>query len=254
MNNNIAKLARMIDQADAIVIFTGAGISTESGISDYRSKGGRWERFRPVTIQEFEASDAKRKEYWQMKLDLLESLKEAAPNDGHRAIAALEKCGKLKGLITQNIDGLHQAAGNSKEKTIEIHGTNLKTVCLSCGDLQPWQNVYAELRDGVEVPLCTKCDGFLKPNTISFGQRLDQALLQKAFDWAADCDLLLAVGSTLVVEPAASIPRTAKSHGAVLSIITLSETPLDTLADLKIADSCGEVLRSTMEILNHLKT
>jgi NAD-dependent deacetylase len=250
MGNEAAQLAEMIKRAGDVVVFTGAGISTESGISDYRSKGGRWQKFQPVTIQEFQASDEKRKEYWQMKLDLLESLKNARPNEGHKAIAELEKRGKLKGLITQNIDGLHQAAGNSKEKTIEIHGTNLETVCLSCSDMRPWQEVYKELKNGVEAPLCSKCGGFLKPNTISFGQMLDQALLKKAFEWAADCDLLLAVGSTLVVEPAASIPRTAKNYGAALCIITLSETPLDSIADLKISQPSGHFLKDVIAMLN----
>ncbi len=250
MSDNCIQLAEMISKADDVVVFTGAGISTESGISDYRSKGGRWERFTPVTIQQFMESHEKRKEYWRMKHDLLESLRDAKPNDGHRAIAALERIGKLKGLITQNIDGLHQAAGNTREKTIEIHGSNLQTVCLSCADLQPWQEVYKELKDGVEVPLCEKCRGFLKPNTISFGQSLDQVLLQKAFDWAADCDLFLAIGSTLLVEPAASIPKSAKSYGATLCIVTLSETPLDSFADLKIAEPTGPVFKGVIEILS----
>jgi NAD-dependent deacetylase len=249
MDEKIAQLAGMINTAETIVVFTGAGMSTESGISDYRSQNGRWQRFSPVTIQEFQASDEKRKEYWRMKLDLLESIKRAKPNDGHKAIAAMEKLGKLRGLITQNIDGLHQAAGNSREKTIEIHGTNLETICLACGDLKPWQMVYKKLKEGIEVPVCEHCGGFLKPNTISFGQRLDQNLLQKAFNWAAECDLLLAVGSTLIVEPAASIPRTAKSHGAVLCIVTLSQTPLDSFADLKVAQSCGVVFKDAVELL-----
>jgi len=249
-NNSSTQLAQMIKKSKDVVVFTGAGISTESGISDYRSKGGRWQRFTPVTIQEFKASDEKRKEYWRMKLDLLESLKDAKPNDGHIAIAKLEKLGYLKGLITQNIDGLHQAAGNTCDKIIEIHGTNLETICLSCSDLRPWQQVYKKLKSGIEVPLCEQCDGFLKPNTISFGQRLDQASLQKAFDWAADCDLLLAVGSTLLVEPAASIPRTAKSQGAFLCIVTHSETPLDSLADLKISESCGDIFKDAIKLLS----
>jgi len=250
MNEQCVQLADLINRSNDIVVFTGAGISTESGISDYRSKGGRWQRFTPVTIQEFQASEDKRKEYWRMKLELLESMNNAKPNDGHIAIAQLEKLGKLKGLITQNIDGLHLTAGNTRGKTIEIHGTNLETICLSCGDLQPWQKVYDILKEGVEVPLCEQCGGFLKPNTISFGQRLDQALLQKAFDWAADCDLLLAAGSTLVVEPAASIPRTAKSQGARLVIVTLSDTPLDSLADLKITESCGVVFKDALQLID----
>jgi len=250
MNEKISLIAGKIVETKKNIVFTGAGISTESGISDYRSKGGRWERFRPVTIQEFEASEERRREYWTEKFELLEALKEAGPNDGHKAIAALERLGKLKGLITQNIDGLHQAAGSSQERIIEIHGTTLETVCLSCGDLKPWQEVYQELKRGIAIPLCKKCDGFLKPNTISFGQQLNQALLQKAFDWTSDCDLLLAVGSTLVVEPAASIPRAAKSNEAALCIITISETPLDPFADLKITEPCGSVLKHAVEILD----
>ena len=249
MKNEIDRLTGLIRQARDIVVFTGAGISTESGIADYRGKGGRWQRFNPVTIQEFVASEDKRKEYWREKLALWEVLKDARPNEGHKAIAALEKAGRLKGLITQNIDGLHRLAGNSREKTIELHGTCLETVCLSCGDIQPWQDVYQELTRGVEVPLCAKCAGLLKPNTISFGQNLVQADLQKAFDWASDCDLLLAVGSTLVVEPAASIPRAAKHGGAALCIITLSETPLDPLADVKVTGPCGQTLSSVLAAL-----
>jgi len=245
----VEKLTGWIKRSNNIVVFTGAGISTESGISDYRSRGGRWQRFTPVTIQEFEASEDKRKEYWRMKLELLEAIKDAKPNDGHLAIAELEKLGKLNGLITQNIDGLHESAGTSKDKMILIHGTNLETVCLSCGDIRHWREAYDKLKRGVEVPLCDRCDGLVKPNTISFGQQLNQADLQRAFEWAAGCDLMLAVGSTLVVEPAASIPRTAKRNGAALCIVTLSETPLDDVADLKVEDSCGAVLKNTLESL-----
>lgn len=240
-------LTQFINEAEEIVVFTGAGISTESGISDYRSKGGIWDRFKPVTIQEFEVSHDKRVEYWQTKLDLYESLKDAHPNAGHQAIVDLEKMGKLKGLITQNIDGLHQTAGTSKDKILELHGTNLETICLSCSDLTPWQETYEELKGGEAVPLCKKCNGFLKPNTISFGQTLDQSVLQEAFLWAQDCDLLLAIGSTLIVEPAASIPRMAKQNGAYLIIITMSETPLDQFADLKITKSAGDVLAAALK-------
>ena len=250
MDQDIEQLGKLLKNAENVVVFTGAGISTESGISDYRSKGGRWERFQPVTIQEFHASEEKRREYWRMKLELLEALKDACPNDGHKAIADLEQSGRMKGLITQNIDGLHQAAGSSPEKIIEIHGTNLETICLSCEDLRPWQEVYAVLKTGVEVPLCVKCNGFLKPNTISFGQPLNQVSLKKAFEWAADSDVFLAVGSTLVVEPAASIPRTAKTYGSALCIITRSETPLDSLADIKIMESTGVVLKNVMEYVH----
>jgi len=230
-----------------IVVFTGAGISTESGISDYRSKGGLWDRFQPVTIQEFLTSQEKRVQYWQTKCDLYHSLEKAVPNAGHKAIAELERCQKLKGVITQNIDGLHQMAGNSTEKVLELHGNNRETICLSCQDITPWQETFERLKSGDEAPLCRRCSGFLKPHTISFGQALDPQVLQTAMHWSRNCDLMIAVGSTLIVEPAASIPRIAKDNGATLIIITLSHTPLDQIADIKITSSAGECLRAVME-------
>lgn len=248
-DNQIKELANAIEQSKEIVVFTGAGISTESGIADYRSKGGRWNQFRPVTIQEFMASGDKRIEYWKMKLDLFESMKDAKPNAGHKAIVAIDQMGKLKGLITQNIDGLHTKAGIPKNKLMEIHGTNLEIKCLSCQEITDWAPTYEKLKDGEKVPLCLKCGGFLKPNTISFGQNLIPEVLDQSFAWAKECDLMLALGSTLVVEPAASIPRTAKSNGAMLAIITLSETPLDSLADIKIEESTGEVLSGVLSII-----
>ena len=244
---NIQTIARYIEESRQILIFTGAGISTESGISDYRSKGGLWDRFQPVTSQEFMSSPQKRKEYWQTKMELYKSFQTAGPNAGHRAIVTIEKQGKLRGIVTQNIDGLHQMAGSSPDKILELHGSNRKTVCLSCGDLRPWPEVYQRLKAGEGVPLCHFCGGFLKPNTISFGQALDPAILNEAFAWSNSCDLILAVGSTLIVEPAASIPRTAKANGAKLVIITFSDTPLDGIADLKMNCSAGEVLSHALE-------
>ena len=254
VDTKIKNLAQFIHEAERILIFTGAGISTESGISDYRSKGGLWDRFQPVTIQEFIASEEKRKQYWQQKLELYDSFtKGVAPNAGHRAIVEIERMGKLRGIVTQNIDGLHQQAGSNPQKILELHGTNRETFCLSCGEKTPWQDVYKRLQEGDEIPECLKCGGLLKPNTISFGQALDPQVLRTSFAWARDCDLLLAIGSTLVVEPAASIPRIAKECGARLVIITISETPLDEVADLKITASIGETLRQVMAILKNIQ-
>ncbi len=247
--DKIKRLANFISESKSIVVFTGAGISTESGISDYRSKGGIWERFQPVTFQEFLASEAKRKEYWRTKFQLYETMREAQPNDGHKAIVAIEQLGKLKGLIMQNIDGLHQMAGTSPEKIIELHGTNRETVCLSCGELRAWQEVYERLKQGEAAPQCRKCRGLLKPNTISFGQALDVKVLEHAIDWVRDCDCLLAVGSTLIVEPAASIPRLAKRNGAKLAIITISETPLDDSVDLVINAAIGATLNAALKLI-----
>jgi len=238
----IEQLKRFIEQSHQIVVFTGAGISTESGISDYRSQGGIWQRFVPVTIQEFVADEDKRELYWQRKLALFEENKDAKPNPGHKAIVALERQGKLRAVITQNIDGLHQIAGTDPEKILELHGTALEVICLSCGDIHLWDYAYQRLKEGEKVLLCEKCQGLLKPNTISFGQTLDPHVLEQSLKHLSQCDMILALGSSLVVEPAASMPRIAKEHGALLAIITQSVTPLDGLADLKIEDSIGKIL------------
>ena len=244
----IAQLKRWVETSHQVVVFTGAGISTESGISDYRSQGGIWKRFQPVTIQEFVEDEQKRRLYWQRKLALYEENKEAKPNLGHQAIVRLEQQGKLRALITQNIDGLHQLAGSSKEKTLEIHGTTLEVICLSCQDVHPWEHTYRRLKSGDDIPLCERCGGLLKPNTISFGQNLNSHLLEQAFLHARECDLLLVLGSSLVVEPAATIPRIAKQQGACLVIITQSATPLDSLADLKMEASIGETMHSVVGV------
>ena len=159
--------------------------------------------------------------------------------------------GKLKGIVTQNIDGLHEMAGSSREKILELHGTNRRTICLSCQDLTGWEETHQRLKNGEQVLLCLKCGGLLKPNTISFGQALNQNILNSAVFWSRTCDLMLALGSTLVVEPAASLPRLAKRAEARLVIITLSETPLDDLADLKITASTGQVLSEVLQILKN---
>lgn len=239
-------LHQYIQPARRIVVFTGAGISTESGIRDYRSQGGIWQRFQPVTIQEFLSDDGKRRLYWQRKLALYEENKDARPNAGHQAVVKLEERGQLLAVITQNIDGLHRMAGTSPEKLLEIHGTNLEVICLSCGVVHPWRHAYERLVKGEDAPACNDCGGWLKPNTISFGQNLNPDILSTSFRHAADCDLMIVLGSSLVVEPAASIPRAAKEHGAKLVIITQSETPLDHLADLKITAPIGKTLGPVM--------
>ena len=244
--DSIEQLKCFIEQSQEIVVFTGAGISTESGISDFRSQGGIWQRFEPVTIQEFMADEGKRKLYWERKLALFEENKDAKPNGGHKAIVELERQGKLRALITQNIDGLHQMAGTDPEKILELHGTAREVICLSCGDIHSWDHAYKRLNNGEQTPLCEKCQGYLKPNTISFGQTLDPHILDRSYDHVSQCDMILAIGSSLVVEPAASIPRMAKECGAILVIITKSETPIDRLADLKIEDSIGATLSQTI--------
>lgn len=242
----IESLTALFREAASIVAFTGAGISTESGIPDYRSQGGLWKRFQPVTLQEFLASEDSRREYWKHKRELYRCFEKAEPNGAHRALTALNAAGKLRGVITQNIDELHQMAGLPAEKVLELHGTNRRTLCWDCGDVTAWQETYERLRAGESAPECRRCGGLLKPATISFGQNLDPGVLHEAFLWAGQCDLLVAVGSTLVVEPAASLPRRAKSNGARLAIVNLSETPLDDTADLVIRAQAGAVLKEAV--------
>lgn len=245
MNNPTTETAlqfrSLIERHQKILCFTGAGISTESGIRDYRSQGGLWKEYRPVTLQEFLDSEDMRIEYWRRKKETFPSMQKAKPNSGHFAIAELEKQGKLLGLVTQNIDGLHAKAGNTK--IIEIHGTNMETICLNCGMIESSAKVFPRLEKEA-APRCLKCGGFLKPNTISFGQDLRAADLQQAFQWAKQCDLLLCIGSSLVVEPAASIPVRAKQYGATLVILNSESTPLDRFADLVIHAQIGAFFES----------
>ncbi len=240
----INELKKLIHISKRIVFFTGAGISTESGISDYRSQGGAYERYRPVTIQEFLASEESRKEFWRRKKEFYNQLGKAQPNEGHLAIAQLEERGKVTGVVTQNIDGLHQSAGS--KKIFEIHGTNLEIICLSCEKITPYKNTLNRLNRGEEVPTCEDCGGWLKTNTISFGQELNPDILQRSFALARNCDLMVAVGSTLVVEPAASIPRRAKEFDAKLVIINREATPLYTVADLNISAAAGFILKQAL--------
>jgi NAD-dependent deacetylase len=243
----IAKIAGYLSQSEKAVAFTGAGISTESGIPDFRSPGGVWSRYQPVLFQDFLASEDARRRYWRMKKEGYRELKGAKPNAGHRVLAALEAAGKLTAVITQNIDGLHQDAGS--KRVLELHGTSRHCVCLKCDERYDPDVVQQRLESGVEVPLCDKCGGFLKSATISFGQQLPHHVLSEAIDLCLQTDLILAIGSSLVVEPAASLPLQAKRNGGRLVIINKTETPLDDLADVIIREPIGETLT---QVMNHL--
>ncbi len=244
-SEKVHRLRALIEESSKIVVFTGAGISTESGISDYRSQGGLWQRYQPVTIQEFLADEEKRREYWRRKKEMYVQIRDAKPNLGHLAIARLERRGgevtsSLLGVITQNIDGLHKKAGN--KNVLEIHGTNLEVICLDCQETGSFEPVYKRLLAGEAVPICLQCKGLLKPNTISFGQPLDPHVISLAMEWSRACDLMIAAGSTLIVEPAASLPVHAKESGAHLVIINRDPTPLDYLADLVFHTDLGPLL------------
>ncbi len=238
----IDKALALIRGTNNITAFTGAGISTESGISDFRSPGGVWDRYRIVTYQEFQASEEKRKGYWRMKSALFREMHGARPNRAHKALAYLEQTGKLRCLITQNIDGLHQDAGSSKEKVIELHGTNRSAYCLSCKSKWPIEEIQARLEDEDFDPRCNKCGGLIKPSTVSFGQSMPVEAMQRAVECAVKCEVFLMVGSSLQVEPAASIPPEAKRAGAELIFINRTETPWDHIASVVFSQDAGVVL------------
>jgi NAD-dependent deacetylase len=241
----IAQARRLIKNAKRIAAFTGAGVSTESGISDFRSPGGVWDRYRIVTFQEFLASRDARVEYWSMKKELFLQMKGAKPNKAHLALVGLERTGKLACLITQNIDGLHQDAGSAN--VIELHGTNRKATCVKCGKLWPIEEIQVILETGDLDPRCDKCSGFIKPATISFGQPMPEKAMLDAFACASKCDLFLMAGSSLQVEPAASIPGEAYRAGAKLIFINRTETPYDRHATVLFRENAGEVLAEIVE-------
>lgn len=236
-------LARAIDLVRGcgkIVALTGAGMSTESGIPDFRSPGGVWEKYKPVEYAEFQRSEDARREHWRYKGATIPAMLAARPNPGHEALARLEEAGRLLGVITQNIDGLHQAAGS--RKVIELHGTNRHAVCLQCGAEEPIEPVLERLASGHEVPACERCRGVLKPATVSFGQMLPPDVLRQAMELSRRADCLLALGTSLQVQPAASLVDVAREHGARVIVVTRSSTPYDTMADAKLDHSLGSCL------------
>ena len=240
MNVAIQNAARRLEGARRVVALTGAGLSTESGIPDFRSPGGVWERFRPIEYQDFLASHAARKEHWRYKKATVPVMLAAAPNAAHVALAQLEAAGRLQAVITQNIDALHQRAGS--RRVLELHGTNLETTCLQCAARAPIAEALAQLDASADVPACVHCGGWLKPATISFGQALPADVLQEAATLASESDCLLALGSSLLVHPAASLAGLAKQHGAALIVVNLTATPYDQQADVVVHGTLGDVL------------
>jgi len=248
-DKRLEEALRLFKSAEIVVAFTGAGISTESGISDFRSPGGVWDRYRIVPYQEFLSSHDARIEYWNMKRDLFKEMQRARPNRAHTALAQLEKTGKLKCLVTQNIDGLHQDAGSSHDIVVELHGTNRRATCLNCGKSWPIEEVQLRLEAGELDPGCEHCKGLLKPATVSFGQPMPETEMLRADKCARNCDLFLMIGSSLQVEPAASVPRVAYNAGAKLIFINRAETAWDHLATVIFRENAGKVLGSLMDRL-----
>lgn len=242
LEERIREATLLLRKASNVAAFTGAGISTESGISDFRSPGGVWDRHRIVTYQEFTGSSDARREYWIMKRELHRELLGAVPNRAHTALAELEKGGHLDCLITQNIDGLHQKGGVSPERVIEIHGTNMEAECLGCGIRTPIEEIQQKLDAGETELLCDRCAGMIKPATIMFGQSMPEEEMRRAWECAAGCDLLFMIGSSLQVEPAASIPRIAHERGASLIFVNRTDTPWDHIASVRFTEAAGEVM------------
>ena len=236
------ELGRLIAESKLAVAFTGAGISTESGIPDFRSPGGIWSRYQPIEFDEFVASEAARRAYWRRKFESHDAIEQAEPNAGHKAIAALVERGKIDAVITQNVDGLHQLSGVPERHVIELHGNTTYAHCLDCGERHELDPIRAAFERDEMPPLCRACGGLVKTATISFGQAMPLAEMRRAETATRSCDLFLAIGSSLRVYPAAGFPELAKSVGAKLVIMNREPTALDGLADLVVHDEIGEVL------------
>ena len=249
MTKQIEEIARLILSSKRIVIFAGAGLSTESGIPDFRSPGGVWDRYDPedFNFQNFLSSEVSREKYWQMATEMYEPMKKALPNLAHLAIAEMEGLGKLDCIITQNIDGLHFKAGNSEEKVIQLHGTAMSVSCLTCGKRYDRDEIQKRLQKGLKAPYCDACGGPLKPATISFGQSMPEKETQEAYHRSSLSDLFVVIGSSLVVQPAASMPLVAKRNGAKLVIINRDPTSYDHMADLVIHGQAGPIMDSILK-------
>ena len=244
------QVAELIVKAQHTVIFTGAGISTESGIPDFRGKDGLWTKVdaEDFTIQRFIASEDNRRMQWKM---LCEGglAKSAQPNAAHLAVAELERMGKLDCIVTQNIDNLHEAAGNSPEIVFELHGNMQFVRCLKCNERFPMPEILERLKTE-DIPACKKCGGILKPDAVFFGEPLPQGVLSEAARRASQSDLCIVIGSTLVVYPAAYIPIYALDAGAKLVIINIGDTPMDSRAAVRIEAKAGETMT---KVINHVK-
>ncbi len=242
------RVAALILAAKKVVVFTGAGVSTESGLPDFRSPGGIWDRFDPddFTYQKFVSRPQTRKLWWQLIHEGSLST-EIKPNPAHYAIAELERLGKLDAVITQNIDNLHQTAGVPDEKVFELHGNLKWVVCLGCGQRYPFEQVKIKLEQGEDVPQCQACSGILKPNIVFFGEMLPEGVFEAATERAESADLFIVIGSTLIVYPAADIPARAHRSGAKLVIVNLSPTPMDYEAAVLIRAKAGETMAKVME-------
>lgn len=244
------EFARRLRVSQSVVFFTGAGISTESGVPDFRSPGGVWTKYQPVLFQDFLASESARVQHWRLKKATYELFKTVKPNLAHYAICDFEARGQLLGLITQNIDGLHTIAGTSDEKLVELHGTDRLVTCLNCGKGYQPTEVYEDLPQDFTAPTCDACGGFLKSANVSFGQSMPIAAMQRAQIWSEQAEIFVVLGSSLQVQPAASFPVIAKRSGALLAIVNRDPTPLDEIADLVHHGPIGKFFQQLQPLLS----
>lgn len=245
----LEQLAELFAQAKHPVVLTGAGVSTESGIPDFRSPGGIWDRYRPIDYRDFLRDPEARRETWRRGLHTYPVVAAAEPNPAHLALAALEQMSRLVCLITQNIDGLHQRAGHTPERVIELHGNAHSVRCLRCDARYPRAEIHRRVEAGEEEPACPRCGGILKPCSVSFGEALPTAALEQAQRAARACDLFVVVGSSLVVYPAAGLPELALACGAELAIVNATPTRLDGRARVVLRERAGVVLPALVEAL-----
>lgn len=248
MTGDLDRLRSMLADARRVVVFTGAGISTESGIPDFRSPGGIWSRTTPIMFDDFMTSIEARRESWRRRIEIERDMVAARPNPGHVAVAHLVATGKVVALITQNIDGLHQASGIPEEKIIELHGNSTYAACLACDERHALDPILKAFRADGTIPECRACGGIVKTATISFGQPMPVEAMERARAAALSCDLFLAIGSSLVVWPAASFPLLAKQNGAALVILNREATDHDPSADLVLHREIGPTLSTVVDL------
>ena len=244
------ELARMIDDARRVVVFTGAGMSTESGIPDFRSPGGVWSKMKPIQFQDFVAREDMRREAWTRVFNGTAGWVGRAPNSGHDAVARLVAAGKVMSVITQNVDNLHQDSGIPDEFIIELHGNASYATCLTCAERHELHHLKPGFVERGVIPACRACGGLVKTATISFGQPMPQDQMERAEDATLACDLFLVLGSSLVVFPAAGFPLLAKRNGAMLAIVNREATDMDRYADLVLHDEIGAVMSEIAPILS----
>lgn len=249
--SQLEEFEHLIEESTRIVAFTGAGISTESGIPDFRGPGGIWTKYRPIDFSEFVASEEARRESWRRKIGSDRTMGKAKPNRGHLALAEIRRWGKLLAVITQNVDGLHQQSGIPDDEVIELHGNATYAACLQCRQRYELEPIVAAFRDREELPICSRqtadgaaCGGVIKTATISFGQSMPEEAMRRAHEATLAADLFLAIGSSLVVYPAAGFPGLAKQAGAKLVILNREATDLDGIADLVLHAEIGPTLGS----------